>query len=185
MPIRKLAVIVLRRAKRRRHRLMQQVVPVEDIGDDDAPLDERSSKYIQRPSFSLPLMTNNFRRFNARWVLLFAISGSYYLMLLFYPRHTHSRDQNRSRLRLSNPRYSPPELDNAFPYAIAARHSDLHLSRPLVTTHPPSRFVSPVRPGPSLHDASSTTSIFHGLVLLSSRPSTGCRTYYPSSFRDV
>ena len=48
---------------------MQQIIPVEDIGDEDAPVDERSSKYVQRPSFSLPLMTYNFRRFNARYVL--------------------------------------------------------------------------------------------------------------------
>ena len=47
---------------------MQQVIPLEDVGEEDAPLDERSSKYVQRPSFSLPLMTNNFRRFNARYV---------------------------------------------------------------------------------------------------------------------
>lgn len=70
MPIRKSAVIVFRlwRAKRRRRRLMQQVIPQEDVGDEDAPLDERSSKYVQRPSFSLSLMTNNFRRFNARYI---------------------------------------------------------------------------------------------------------------------
>ena len=54
-------------AKRFRQRLMQQVIPIEGVGDEpDAPPDERSSKYIRRPGFSLPLMTNNFRRFNAR-----------------------------------------------------------------------------------------------------------------------
>lgn len=52
--------------KRRRRRLLQQVIPVEEIDGTDMPLDERSSKYIRRPGFSLPLMTNNFRRFNAR-----------------------------------------------------------------------------------------------------------------------
>lgn len=46
---------------------MQQIVPIEDVNDDgEVILDERSSKYIQRPSFSIPLMTTNFRRFNAR-----------------------------------------------------------------------------------------------------------------------
>lgn len=54
------------RAKRKRRRLLQQVIPEEDISDLDLPQDIRSSKYINRPSFSLPLMTNNFRRFNAR-----------------------------------------------------------------------------------------------------------------------
>ena len=54
------------RAKRRRRRLLQQVLPEEEVEDLDLPPDVRSSKYINRPSFSLPLMTNNFRRFNAR-----------------------------------------------------------------------------------------------------------------------
>lgn len=54
------------RAKRRRRRLLQQVIPEEEIDELDLPQDVRSSKYINRPSFSLPLMTNNFRRFNAR-----------------------------------------------------------------------------------------------------------------------
>ena len=54
------------RAKRKRRRLLQQVIPEEDVDDLDLAQDVRSSKYINRPSFSLPLMTNNFRRFNAR-----------------------------------------------------------------------------------------------------------------------
>lgn len=55
------------RAKYRRRRLLQQVIPAEEIEELDLPTDVRSSKYINRPSFSLPLMTNNFRRFNARY----------------------------------------------------------------------------------------------------------------------
>ena len=55
------------RAKRRRRRLLQQVIPEEEVDELDLPTDVRSSKYINRPSFSLPLMTNNFRRFNARF----------------------------------------------------------------------------------------------------------------------
>ena len=47
-------------------RLLQQVIPVEDIGDVDEGPDKRSTKYVDRPGFSLPLMTNNFRRFNSR-----------------------------------------------------------------------------------------------------------------------
>lgn len=53
-------------AKRRRRRLMQQIIPLVDSDGVDVALDERSSKYIRRPGFSLPLMTSNFRRFNAR-----------------------------------------------------------------------------------------------------------------------
>lgn len=47
-------------------RLLQQVIPNEDITEVLETPDKRSSKYLGRPSFSLPLMTNNFRRFNAR-----------------------------------------------------------------------------------------------------------------------
>ena len=48
-------------------RLLQQVIPAEEIDiGAEAPVDPRSSKYVQRPAFSLPLMTSNFRRFNAR-----------------------------------------------------------------------------------------------------------------------
>lgn len=54
------------RAKGRRRRLLQQVIPEEEVEELGLPPDVRSSKYINRPSFSLPLMTYNFRRFNAR-----------------------------------------------------------------------------------------------------------------------
>jgi len=60
-------VVKIWRAKRRLHRLLQQVIPEEEVEELDLPPDVRSSKYINRPSFSLPLMTNNFRRFNARY----------------------------------------------------------------------------------------------------------------------
>lgn len=55
------------RAKQRRRRLLQQVVPEDEVDDMDLAPDVRSSKYINRPSFSIQLMTNNFRRFNARY----------------------------------------------------------------------------------------------------------------------
>ena len=52
-------------------RILSQVVPSEEVIDDDTPIDRRSSKYVQRPAFSFPLMTNNFRRFNARIGIVF------------------------------------------------------------------------------------------------------------------
>ena len=55
------------RTERRRRRLLQQVIPEDEVQELDLPPDVRSSKYINRPSFSLPLMTKNFRRFNARY----------------------------------------------------------------------------------------------------------------------
>lgn len=56
------------RAKRRR-RLLQQVIPPEDAHEILDSQDERSTKNTTRPGFSLPLMTSNFRRFNARYGL--------------------------------------------------------------------------------------------------------------------
>ena len=59
------------KAKLPRHRLLQQVIPSENVGGGQTAVEtEGSSTIIQRPGFSLPLMTANFRRFNARWVLL-------------------------------------------------------------------------------------------------------------------
>ncbi|EFE35704.1 uncharacterized protein ARB_05748 [Trichophyton benhamiae CBS 112371] len=50
-------------------RFLQQLVPSEDAGSDkDGGEDVDTSS--ERPPFSLPTMTNNFRRFNARYILL-------------------------------------------------------------------------------------------------------------------
>ena len=54
------------RAKRR-NRILQQIVPGEGAESVEAEPETRSSRYINRPGFSLPLMTANFRRFNARY----------------------------------------------------------------------------------------------------------------------
>ena len=56
-------------------RILSQVVPSEDVIDDDTPIDRRSSKYVKRPAFSFPLMTNNFRRFNARIGIVFVFQN--------------------------------------------------------------------------------------------------------------
>lgn len=57
-------------------RLLQQVVPAEDIDSHAAETpDKRSSKRVTRPPFSLPVMTNNFRRFNARHVYGLGAAG--------------------------------------------------------------------------------------------------------------
>ncbi|KAL9100862.1 MAG: hypothetical protein Q9163_003806, partial [Psora crenata] len=56
-------------------KLLQQVLPEEEIEELDLPPDVRSSKYISRPSFSLPMMTNNFRRFNARIGVVFVFQN--------------------------------------------------------------------------------------------------------------
>ncbi|EEP75396.1 conserved hypothetical protein [Uncinocarpus reesii 1704] len=49
-------------------RLLQQVIPAEDGDEEDDTLDARRH---QPPPFSLPTMTSNFRRFNARIGIVF------------------------------------------------------------------------------------------------------------------
>jgi hypothetical protein len=58
-------------------KLLGQVVPLDSLEDEDdvPPKDRRSSKYVKRPAFSLPLMTNNFRRFNARIGIVFVFQN--------------------------------------------------------------------------------------------------------------
>ncbi|KAF2181952.1 Pex24p-domain-containing protein [Zopfia rhizophila CBS 207.26] len=46
--------------------LLQQVLPSQDYDEDTPVKDRRSRKYVDRPGFSLPVMSSNFRRFNAR-----------------------------------------------------------------------------------------------------------------------
>lgn len=78
-------------------KVLQQVIPSSEGVDDDeddivgTPVDRRSSKYVSRPAFSLPLMTNNFRRFNARIGIVFVFQNR--LIRLFTwrtPSHTLS-----------------------------------------------------------------------------------------------
>jgi hypothetical protein len=57
------------RAKRKRARVLQQVVPPENPDDGGDDTDLRATRHTSRPGFSLPLMTSNFRRFNARYGL--------------------------------------------------------------------------------------------------------------------
>lgn len=56
-------------------RILSQVIPSEDVVDHDAPVHRHSSKYVKRPAFSLPLMTSNFRRFNARIGIAFVFQN--------------------------------------------------------------------------------------------------------------
>ncbi|KAA8621767.1 Pex24p-domain-containing protein [Pyrenophora tritici-repentis] len=58
--------------------LLAQVLPSEDLSDNSSPgtptpsgttphiKDRRSRAYVERPSFSIPTMSSNFRRFNSR-----------------------------------------------------------------------------------------------------------------------
>lgn len=50
--------------------LLEQVFPQEAEDDGTPKKDRRSRQYVDKPQFSLPVMSANFRRFNARSVLL-------------------------------------------------------------------------------------------------------------------
>ncbi|KAE8557001.1 Peroxisome size and maintenance regulator [Talaromyces marneffei ATCC 18224] len=73
-------------------KLLQQVIPSEERDSEDTDnTDKRPSKGISRPPFSLPLMTNNFRRFNARIGIAFVFQAR--MIHLFgwrYPTQTWS-----------------------------------------------------------------------------------------------
>ncbi|KAJ9603183.1 Peroxisome size and maintenance regulator [Cladophialophora chaetospira] len=73
--------------------LLRQVVPTDDSEDilSATPVDPRSTVSVTRPAFSLPVMTNNFRRFNARIGIVFVFQNR--LIRLFTwrtPTHTLS-----------------------------------------------------------------------------------------------
>jgi hypothetical protein len=50
------------------NRLLQQVIPKDDGEDEVNAANQPFATSPKRPGFSLPLMSNNFRRFNARSV---------------------------------------------------------------------------------------------------------------------
>ncbi|KAH0827659.1 hypothetical protein AYO21_07807 [Fonsecaea monophora] len=74
-------------------KVFQQVLPTDDGQDDlpSTPTTVPSSSNVSRPAFSLPLMTYNFRRFNARIGIVFVFQNR--LIRLFTwrtPTHTLS-----------------------------------------------------------------------------------------------
>ncbi|KIX94573.1 uncharacterized protein Z520_09619 [Fonsecaea multimorphosa CBS 102226] len=74
-------------------KVLQRVVPSDD-GDDDpstSPTNVPSSAYVSRPAFSLPLMTYNFRRFNARIGIVFVFQNRLIRLFTWHtPTHTLS-----------------------------------------------------------------------------------------------
>ncbi|RDL38926.1 Uncharacterized protein BP5553_03266 [Venustampulla echinocandica] len=68
-------------------KLLQQIIPIEDQSSHQGFSSQ--SEYPTRPSFNLPTMSNNFRRFNARIGVVFVFQSS--LIALFTWRHpTHT-----------------------------------------------------------------------------------------------
>ncbi|KAK5170143.1 Peroxisome size and maintenance regulator [Saxophila tyrrhenica] len=61
--------------------MLSYAIPSDALEDDDDDAtstkkkDRRSRKYVDRPTFSLPMMTTNFRRFNARIGIVFVLEN--------------------------------------------------------------------------------------------------------------
>ncbi|KAI9734609.1 MAG: hypothetical protein M1834_002210 [Cirrosporium novae-zelandiae] len=73
------------------NKLLQQVIPPNGSDDDVLRSDQRSAPYLERPAFSLPLMTTNFRRFNARIGVVFVFQYRIIRLLNWHqPTHTLS-----------------------------------------------------------------------------------------------
>ncbi|KAI9037608.1 PEX28-32 family peroxisomal membrane protein [Aspergillus affinis] len=56
-------------------KLLQQVIPAEDVDDESTSADRHAGADAKRPAFSLPVMANNFRRFNARIGIVFSFQN--------------------------------------------------------------------------------------------------------------
>ncbi|MCJ1479248.1 hypothetical protein MMC13_007933 [Lambiella insularis] len=70
-------------------KLLQQVIPLEDAQHVDVEPCTRASRHLNRPGFSLPLMTTNFRRFNARIGVVF-VAQNQLLRLLTWRKPSHT-----------------------------------------------------------------------------------------------
>ncbi|KAI9850509.1 MAG: hypothetical protein M1838_005573 [Thelocarpon superellum] len=73
-------------------RILQQIIPSEDMDSSASVADSAlADKGLVRPSFSLPLMTSNFRRFNARIGVVFVFQNRMIRLLSWrVPTHTWS-----------------------------------------------------------------------------------------------
>jgi len=69
-------------------KILEQVIPIQtqDEAEEATKVDRRSSEYVTRPGFSLTVMSNKFRRFNARIGIVFVFQNR--LIRLFTWRTT-------------------------------------------------------------------------------------------------
>lgn len=73
-------------------RLLQKVIPVEDLSENRGDASTTASQsFVAKPSFSLPVMSSNFRRFNSRIGVVFVFQARMIrLMSWKVPSHTLS-----------------------------------------------------------------------------------------------
>ncbi|KAG9963486.1 Pex24p-domain-containing protein, partial [Aureobasidium melanogenum] len=71
--------------------LLEQVFPQETEEDGTPKKDRRSRQYVDKPQFSLPVMSANFRRFNARIGIVFVFQNQMIRLFTWrVPTHTMS-----------------------------------------------------------------------------------------------
>ncbi|KAL4933065.1 putative ABC bile acid transporter [Aspergillus undulatus] len=73
-------------------KILEQVVPVEDVQDESVSMGAKPTPSdMKRPAFSLPVMGNNFRRFNARIGIIFSFQNQVERLFAWkQPSHTFS-----------------------------------------------------------------------------------------------
>ena len=69
--------------------LMAQIIPAETDDNGQPVKDRRSREYVDKPGFSLPLMSYNFRRFNARIGVVFVLQNQL-IRLFAWQQITHT-----------------------------------------------------------------------------------------------
>ena len=147
------------------------------------PVDRRSSKYVRRPAFSIPLMTNNFRKFNARSAILGRIVS-------LSRGHTTDHDQNWNRLCLPEQTYSSIQLENAITYSIIHLGIHICLLESLPTGSRPPRRPLALRDGSCIRSTtpSATTCSFdlfdYPLLLLPWTGTCSC-SHHQASRRNI
>ena len=138
-------------------RLLEQVFPTE-VEDDGTPKkDRRSRQYVDKPQFSLPVMSANFRRFNARYGDHTGVSKRRLVLLMC--------SKNRRRLRSSEPNDPPLHLAGTNAYAIVPRCLYSCLSSTCFGScrtagRPPFLCYDPIFPYPSSSSADCQSFIF-------------------------
>ncbi|EZF69576.1 hypothetical protein H105_08026 [Trichophyton soudanense CBS 452.61] len=120
-------------------RFLQQLVPSEDAGSDKDGGEEADAS-SERPPFSLPTMTNNFRRFNARIGIVFRFQ--YNVIKLLSWRH---RTQTWSLISVYSFICLDPYLLAVLPFVLVLL---LIMIPAFLTRHPP--------PPPSTSTSSTT-----------------------------
>ncbi|ESZ90095.1 hypothetical protein SBOR_9521 [Sclerotinia borealis F-4128] len=70
-------------------KLLQQVIPIEDLSENRKDADPTPTNFIERPAFNITTMSNNFRRFNARIGVVFVFQAKV-IRLLSWKQWSHT-----------------------------------------------------------------------------------------------